>query len=126
MSNSNTPPTFEQSLARLQELVEQLEDGQLTLGQSLGAYEEGIKHLQVCHAALVETERKIEILSGFNAAGEPVTQPFDDAATGSEESVSRRSRPAGKAPKRRAIPEAVSEVTDCGEESEVDERRELF
>lgn len=126
MSNPDTPLTFEQSLARLQQLVEQLEDGQLTLGQSLSAYEEGIKHLQVCHSALLETERKIEILSGFNAAGEPITQPFDDTATGSEEGVSRRSRPAAKAPKRRPAPEAVANASDCAEESEVDERRELF
>jgi exodeoxyribonuclease VII small subunit len=123
-----TEPTFEQSLARLQELVDQLEDGQLTLTQSLAAYEEGIKHLKSCHAALTETERKIEILSGFNSSGEPITRPFDDAATETHENenVARRTRRAGqRAP-------GVSEGRTPGanasgsHDDDVDDRRELF
>jgi exodeoxyribonuclease VII small subunit len=122
---NDAQPTFEQSLARLQELVDQLEEGQLTLGQSLSAYEEGIKHLKVCHAALTETERKIEILSGFNSAGEAITKPFNDAATGSEEQVAKR-------PKRTR---SVSEGSTPGANAsgsvpqrydELDDRRELF
>jgi exodeoxyribonuclease VII small subunit len=120
MSNSSDPPTFEQSLTRLQELVDQLEDGQLTLGQSLAAYEEGIKHLQVCHAALTETERKIEVLSGFNAAGEPITKPFDDTASDAEEHVARRSREKWRAPSIDAAD------TSDSPPSELDGRRELF
>jgi exodeoxyribonuclease VII small subunit len=115
-------PTFEQSLARLQQLVESLEDGQLTLGQSLAAYEEGIKHLKICHAALTETERKIEILSGFNAAGEPVTKPFDDSATETEENVARRSRKTGSdRPEPRRGRTIVRDESD-----DVDGPRELF
>src|SRR4051812_26983870 len=112
--------TFEQSLARLQELVDQLEDGQLTLAQSLAAYEEGIKHLKVCHSALTETERKIEILSGFNAAGEPITKPFDDGASGSEENVARRSRE-GDRSRRKPTPAAPADMP-----GDVDDHRELF
>jgi exodeoxyribonuclease VII small subunit len=115
-------PTFEQSLARLQQLVESLEDGQLTLGQSLAAYEEGIKHLRICHAALTETERKIEILSGFNAAGEPITKPFDDSATETEENVARRSRKAG--PDRPEPRRGRTIVRD--DSDDVDGPRELF
>ncbi len=124
MPDPTCPPTFEQSLARLQELVDQLEDGQLTLGQSLAAYQEGIKHLQVCHAALTDTERKIEVLSGFNAAGEPITRPFDDAATHSEEPVVKRTRRAS------TVSDGSSRGGNaCGSpprDSELDDRRELF
>lgn len=128
MPDPTSPATFEQSLARLQELVDQLEDGQLTLGQSLAAYEEGIKHLQVCHAALTDTERKIEVLSGFNAAGEPITRPFDDAATHSEETAPKRTR----RPQSERTP-SVSDGSSPGanasgslRDSELDDRRELF
>jgi exodeoxyribonuclease VII small subunit len=117
----NEEPSFEQSLARLQQLVDSLEDGQLPLGQSLAAYEEGIKHLKICHAALTETERKIEILSGFNAAGEPITKPFDDTATETDENVARRSRKsAGDVPRARSVREPTPEDRD------VDGPRELF
>jgi exodeoxyribonuclease VII small subunit len=124
MSNPSDQPTFEQSLSRLQELVDQLEDGQLTLAQSLAAYEEGIKHLRVCHAALTETERKIEVLSGFNSAGEPITRPFDDTASDAEEHVARRGREKRRPPK-------AGEDKPCTEDSdpfssELDDRRELF
>lgn len=124
MSDSSNQPTFEQSLSRLQELVDQLEDGQLTLAQSLAAYEEGIKHLQVCHAALTETERKIEVLSGFTSAGEPITKPFDDAASDAEEHVARRSR------EKRRPPKVIENSPDTEDSDpfggELDGRRELF
>jgi exodeoxyribonuclease VII small subunit len=127
MSNPDQP-TFEQSLTRLQELVDQLEDGQLTLGQSLSAYEEGIKHLKVCHAALTETERKIEILSGFNSAGEPVTKPFDDTATSGDENVAKRTRRA-RSVSDGSTPGAHASGSQSGSPQrydDVDDRRELF
>jgi exodeoxyribonuclease VII small subunit len=125
MSNSADQPTFEESLCRLQELVDQLEDGKLTLAQSLAAYEEGIKHLQVCHAALTETERKIEVLSGFNSAGEPIKKAFDDLASDAEENVARRSREKRRPPK--IIEESAPGTSDSDPfGSELDGRRELF
>lgn len=108
-------PTFEESVARLEEIVEQLEDGRFTLGESLAAYQEGVKHLQLCYEALSEAERKIELLAGFDAAGNPITQRFDDAATAGEANVARRTRGAAKVP-----------PTDTPPGGEVDDRRELF
>jgi exodeoxyribonuclease VII small subunit len=110
-----TPPNFEDALAQVAEIVEQLESGELSLGESLQAYELGVKNLQVCHAALTEAERKIEVLAGFDAAGNPITQPFDDTASEQESQVGRRSRESkpAKAPAR-------------SKESTVDEARDLF
>jgi exodeoxyribonuclease VII small subunit len=104
-------PTFEEAAGRLEEIVRQLEDGELSLGDSLAAYEEGVKHLKTCFDALSDAERKIELLAGFDSAGNPITQPFDDAATAGPSQVARRSR---------------AETPDCAASDEVDERRELF
>lgn len=87
-------PTFEESLAALQSIVEALEDGELGLAESLAKYECGVAHLRNCYETLAAAEKKIELLTGFDAAGNPIAQPFDDAATSTENQVSTRQRPA--------------------------------
>ena len=72
---------FEESLERLEEIVHQLEGGELGLNDSLARYEEGVKLLRQSYEALQNAERKIELLSGLDAQGNPVAQPFDDTAT---------------------------------------------
>lgn len=79
--NTPAPATFEQSLARLEQIVGKLEDGRVDLGDSLAAYEEGVRLLRQCHGLLERAERRIEQLSGVDAEGKPVTEPFDDRAT---------------------------------------------
>ncbi|WMW25783.1 exodeoxyribonuclease VII small subunit [Methanolobus sediminis] len=54
--------SFEQSLEELESLVEKLEKGQLTLDESLGLFERGMKLARVCNQKLSKAERKIEIL----------------------------------------------------------------
>jgi exodeoxyribonuclease VII small subunit len=68
--------TFEQSLAELETIVHQLEDGELGLADALARYEEGVKHLKRCYEQLRDAERKIELLTGVGENGTPVTQPF--------------------------------------------------
>lgn len=94
------PPTFEQALARLEQIVLQLEDGRADLGSALAGYEEGIRLLRQCHGLLERAERRIEILSGVDAEGRPVTEPFDDASTLSlsEAAQSRSKRRSTKKP----------------------------
>lgn len=53
---------FETSLARLDEIVQELEKGELPLEQSLKLFEEGVKLARVCSTRLEEAERKVEIL----------------------------------------------------------------
>jgi exodeoxyribonuclease VII small subunit len=74
-------PTFEQALASLEQIVRELEEGRCGLAESLARYEEGVKLLRQCHAQLQQAERRIEVLTGVDAAGNPVTQPFDDEST---------------------------------------------
>lgn len=53
---------FEQSLARLEEIVEKLEKGDLPLEDALKAFEEGVKLSKACMKLLEDAERKVEIL----------------------------------------------------------------
>jgi len=73
--------SFEQALLRLDEIVRLLEEGELGLDDAMRHYEEGVKLLRQSYELLQRAERKIELLSGFDAEGNPVTQPFDDTAT---------------------------------------------
>ena len=54
---------FEAALAELDALVKKLEEGDLSLEQSLALYERGIQLSRFCHTRLEEAERRIEILT---------------------------------------------------------------
>ena len=53
---------LEKSLADLEELVEELESGDLPLEKALKKFEEGIKLTRGCQAALKDAEQKVEVL----------------------------------------------------------------
>ena len=76
-------PSFEGALQKLETIVQRLEKGELTLEESLGLYEEGIRLSRLCHAKLEEAEGKIEQLVkdargdlALDAQGKPRTKPF--------------------------------------------------
>ena len=58
-----TNETFELSMKRLEEIVRKLEGGELTLDESLKAYEEGIALVRACSKKLDEAEKKIRLLN---------------------------------------------------------------
>ena len=68
---------FEASLSRLEEIVTELEGGELPLEQSLKLFEEGIKLARICNARLEEAERKVEILLK-DKAGKMTAMPFEE------------------------------------------------
>lgn len=53
---------FELSLKKLEEIVKRLENGSLSLEDSLKAFEEGVKHAAFCSGRLDNAERRVEIL----------------------------------------------------------------
>ncbi|MCK9363969.1 MAG: exodeoxyribonuclease VII small subunit [Syntrophales bacterium] len=53
---------FEVMLAKLEEIVRRMETGEMTLEESLAAFEEGIKLSRNCAKTLDEAQRKVEIL----------------------------------------------------------------
>ena len=54
--------TFEASLAELEKIVAQLEDGDLPLEESLKLFEKGVKLSRECRERLSDAERRIEVL----------------------------------------------------------------
>lgn len=74
---------FEKAMARLDEIVQSLEKGDLSLEDSLKVFEEGIKLSQVCMAKLDEAEKKVEIL--MKDKGKTVLKPFLPEATGNDD-----------------------------------------
>ncbi len=70
-------PKFEKDLEKLEKIVEALEEGELSLDESLKKFEEGIKLGRRCEKALSSAEKKIEILVK-NADGDLEAQPFGE------------------------------------------------
>lgn len=61
------PIHFEKSMAELQEIVMQLEKGELPLEESLKQFEQGITIARQCQDILNQAEQKIEILSAVKS-----------------------------------------------------------
>ncbi|MCH6546459.1 MAG: exodeoxyribonuclease VII small subunit [Deltaproteobacteria bacterium] len=53
---------FEEAVKELERVVEQLESGELSLEDSLAAFENGVRLVKLCNQKLTEVERKIELL----------------------------------------------------------------
>jgi len=68
---------FEAALERLEEIVKELESGELPLEQSLKLFEEGIKLSRICNKRLEEAERKVEILLK-DKNGSIKAEPFEE------------------------------------------------
>jgi len=75
MTSRKKTASFEQSLTDLESLVSKMETGDLSLDESLGAFEEGVKLTRECQKMLDEAEQKVQILTEKN--GELTSTPFD-------------------------------------------------
>ncbi|MFH1092157.1 MAG: exodeoxyribonuclease VII small subunit [Pseudomonadota bacterium] len=68
--------TFEEGLSRLEELIQELEDGKLDLDRSLAVFEEGIKLSRVLGQKLDQAEKKLELLLK-DEQGQPIIEEFN-------------------------------------------------
>ncbi len=68
---------FEDALKRLEKIVKDLEDGNLSLDESLEKYEEGIKLSKMCAKKLELAKKKVEILLK-SEDGSVEIKPFDE------------------------------------------------
>lgn len=66
---------FEEALQELETIVQRLEDGNLSLDESLALFEEGIKLSRLCAQRLDEAEKKVELLLK-DESGSLIRQPF--------------------------------------------------
>ena len=68
--------TFEQQLARLEEIVAMLEKGDAQLAESLKLFEEGTRLISACSKQLDQAEQQVvKLMKG--ADGAPVELPFE-------------------------------------------------
>lgn len=67
---------FEKALEELEELVSSMEDGKLSLEDSLQAFEKGIKLTRECQTALKKAEQKVQVL--INEKGDTEELEFED------------------------------------------------
>jgi len=70
-------PKFETAMKRLEDIVEKMEEGGLTLDESLKLFEEGVKLSRTLNKRLTEAEKKVEKLVR-DAEGALGTVPMDD------------------------------------------------
>lgn len=90
--NQENTVSFEESFARLEAVVAELESGHVTLDQSLVLYEEGIRMIRTCHEKLTGARRKIEMITGLDTDGNPVTQTMMEDERSLEEKAKTRGR----------------------------------
>jgi len=107
-------PTFETALDQLDELIREMESGDLGLAESITAYEQGVGLLRHLHEQLADVERRVQTLVRIDDDGTPV---FTDSSSTRSQKVpgdkttakqtSRRSRAkplAGKRASRKRLP----------------------
>ncbi len=71
--------SYEALMARLEEVVDRLEGGNLSLEESLAAFEEGVGLVRAGEARLDEAEKKVELLLA-GPEGKPVAEPLEVSA----------------------------------------------
>ncbi len=76
MARKKNTALFEESLQELEQIVEQMEQGDISLEQSLKAFERGIKLTRICQKALQEAEQKVQIL--LEKDGQQTLEPYTD------------------------------------------------
>lgn len=62
MSEQQNSPTFEQSLAELERIVDTMEQGDLSLDEALSHFERGVKLAKESQRTLEQAEQKVKIL----------------------------------------------------------------
>lgn len=75
MPRAKKTTDFETSLNELETLVNQIEQGDLSLEDALGAFEQGVKLTRECQSILDQAEQKVLVLIEKN--GELHSQPFN-------------------------------------------------
>lgn len=87
MSEAIREVEFEAALKKLESIVQNLENGELSLEQALKQYEEGVKMADICTKRLTEAQKRVEVLIKTNA-GKFKTENFE----GSEEGKSKKKK----------------------------------
>ncbi len=68
---------FEKKLNRLEEIVQKMEKGELSLDESMKLFEEGVKLTRECQTQLTKAEAQVKKLVGFSEDGQAVKENFE-------------------------------------------------
>ena len=93
-------PSFEDALVELETIANDLEEGTIGLDESLARFERGVGLLRHCYSVLESAEGKIAELTGFDAEGNPILEPFDASATAEQGTAGRRKASKGRRTKQ--------------------------
>lgn len=63
MANEEKEKSFEECLAALEQVVDRIETGELSLEESLSTFERGVRLVRSCNEKLVAVEKRIELLT---------------------------------------------------------------
>lgn len=77
MSSDKKEIAFEDAMKKLETIVENLENGELSLETALKSYEEGVRMADVCTRRLTEAEKKVEVLVK-TTGGKFKTEPLSE------------------------------------------------
>ena len=69
---------FEDALGRIEQLVQELEDGEIALDKMLEKYEEGSRLIRFCMEQLNSAEAKIKKLTEEQGTGNFMTEPLEE------------------------------------------------
>jgi exodeoxyribonuclease VII small subunit len=72
-----TTRSFEEALKKLENIVHRIEEGQMSLDETLKAFEEGVKLARFCQSKLDEAQKKVEILMK-DEKGNLRSRPFQE------------------------------------------------
>jgi exodeoxyribonuclease VII small subunit len=78
-AGADTPVTFEDTVQRLEGIVERLESGSLPLEDSLALFEEGVGLARASQEQLDRAERRVAELLGIDDDGNPIVRDLDEA-----------------------------------------------
>jgi len=62
--SARAAPSFEQALEELETIVLRMEDGSLSLDQSLASYKRGAELVKICETALERAKEQVRVLDG--------------------------------------------------------------
>ena len=96
MLPSDTPAVpFEQALSELERILRELEDGTISLEESLARYERGVGLLRQCYGQLRDAEQRVKQLAGLAEDGTPDLRTFEHVSSieTAKASVRRTTKP---------------------------------
>lgn len=69
-------PSYEEAIGELESIVKKLEQGGSALEEDLSQYARAVDLIKQCHTRLAQAERTVELLSGVDSEGQPLTEEF--------------------------------------------------